>query len=46
MDQSTLKRVWDRLVNRYDPETGDDCCEVGFEDSTAETEDATDSCCE
>lgn len=47
MAQSTFERVWNRLVDRYDPESSDDCCDVGLETTDEETKDAsTDSCCE
>ncbi|MBP1987891.1 hypothetical protein J2753_002401 [Halolamina salifodinae] len=47
MAQSTLDRIWNRLVNRYGQDEGSDCCGATIEEAQSDSiETESESCCE
>lgn len=47
MAQSTLDRLWNRLVNRYEQDKESDCCGRNVEEVQSDSTDAeAESCCE
>jgi len=46
MAQSTLDKIWTRLVDRYSSDTAEDCCETTIEAVESDSSDSeSDSCC-
>lgn len=51
MAKDTINRVWNRIENRYERDSNDDCCgisveEVPSESTGDESEDDSEECCE
>ena len=47
MVEGTLTQLWNRLVNRYEPDEDDNCCEATVETATSRAgSDDTNECCE
>jgi len=47
MSQSTLGRIWDRLIARYEQDTESECCGPAVRETASDaSEDESENCCE
>lgn len=47
MAKNTLNRIWNRLADRYNPDSDSDCCGSNIVESQSETDGSeSENCCE